>query len=161
MHQVVVLLGGNEGNVQEIFQQCVKEITADEFELKKISKIYQSVAWGYKSENIYLNLALVFSTSLNPLEVLDKLLGIEKKLGRTRSISIGYTDRPIDIDLMFYDDLIINSEKLTIPHPRLHYRKFCLVPLNELMPELVHPILNQSLAELLLNCDDPSEVKPL
>lgn len=161
MHQVVVLLGGNEGNVQEIFQQCITEINSAGFELKTSSNIYQSAAWGYESDHAYLNQALVFTTQLAPMPVLNILLEVEKKLGRTRTMASGYTDRPIDIDIMFYDDLIINSKELTIPHPRLHHRKFCLVPLNELMPELVHPLLNQSMAELLLNCNDPSEVKPL
>lgn len=120
--------------------------------------MYQSRAWGYESKNLYFNQALVLKTNHNPQNTLDLLLDIETTLGRTRNSAEGYADRPIDIDIMFFDDLTIQTEKLCIPHPRLHLRKFCLVPLNEIVSDLEHPVFKKNIHDLLGICPDPSEL---
>jgi 2-amino-4-hydroxy-6-hydroxymethyldihydropteridine diphosphokinase len=160
MHSVIILLGGNEGDIKATFQQCIAKIRTSGFSIEKQSYIYQSKAWGYESENLYYNQALVLKTNHNPQLVLDLLLETEKSLGRTRNNDRLYSDRPIDIDIMFFDEQTIQTEKLSVPHPRLHLRKFCLVPLNELIPDLQHPVLRKTISELLHLCPDRSEVTP-
>jgi len=158
MHQVIVLLGGNEGDIKTTFQQCISKIQTSGFLIEKQSYIYQSKAWGYDSKNLYFNQALLLKTNHNPQETLHLLLEIEKNLGRTRNSDHGYSDRPIDIDIMFFDDLSIQTKKLCIPHPRLHLRRFCLVPLNEMVPDFEHPVFKKNIQELLSICPDPSEL---
>lgn len=97
----------------------------------------------------FLNTALTLTTSLSPLEVLDRTQEIERQLGRQRkSVAGRYHDRPIDIDLLFYDDLVLESERLTLPHPLLTERLFVLEPLREIAPEFIHPLLGRSIEEL-------------
>jgi 2-amino-4-hydroxy-6-hydroxymethyldihydropteridine diphosphokinase len=160
MHTVIILLGGNEGDIKNTFQQCLSQIQTSGFTVEKQSYIYQSKAWGYESEKLFFNQALILQTNHNPQKALDIILDIEKSLGRTRDIKPGYADRPIDIDIMF-DDQVISEKRLIIPHPRLHLRKFCLIPLNELVPDLQHPVLHKSIHQLLKICPDLSEVIPV
>ena len=110
-----------------------------------------------KSESKFLNQVLFINTELSPRELLEACLDIEKNMGRRRSDN--YLDRPIDIDLIFYDDEIINEENLIIPHPRMHLRKFTLIPMVELNPKKRHPVFNKSMQELLDICEDGLEVK--
>lgn len=124
------------------------------------SSIYASPPWGYKSQNEYINQVLIIETSQSPMQVLEKNLLIEKALGRERSEN-GYTDRTIDIDILFYEDLISLKEKLMLPHPRLHLRKFCLIPLMEVLPEWRHPQLNIYIDKLIANCEDKSELRKI
>ncbi|HEY0110251.1 MAG TPA: 2-amino-4-hydroxy-6-hydroxymethyldihydropteridine diphosphokinase, partial [Fibrella sp.] len=103
-----------------------------------------------------LNQILVVETDLSPDDVLAKTQAIEQKLGRSRAEK--WAARVIDVDLLFYDDLIINAPTLTLPHPFLHQRRFTLVPLAELAPNLIHPVLKQTVLALLANCPDEGEV---
>jgi len=161
MHTVIILLGGNEGDIANTFQQCISKIQTMGFSVQKQSYIYRSTAWGYESENVYFNQALILKTNHNPQETLDLLLEVEKIFGRVRNADQGYADRPIDIDIMFFNLETIQTEKLHVPHPRLHLRKFCLTPLNELIPDLEHPVLKKSIHDLLTICPDQSDVTPI
>jgi 2-amino-4-hydroxy-6-hydroxymethyldihydropteridine diphosphokinase len=156
--EVVIILGGNEGDVPETFAKCVERFEILGYELIDVSSLYSSPPWGFESKNLFYNRIFVFRTNKNPHELLNDCLSIENQLGRTRNNSSGYRDRNIDIDILFYGNEIVDKEHLIVPHPRLHERKFCLVPLDEIMPGFVHPVLNKSIRELLLECKDESQV---
>lgn len=111
------------------------------------SRIYETPPWGYADQPAFLNMAVKAETSLGPESLLKRLKQLEVRLGREASFRYG--PRRIDLDILFYDDLVLESETLTIPHPRLHERAFVLVPLMDLAPNLIHPVLKKSVAELL------------
>lgn len=161
MKTVVILLGGNTGNVPLTFKSCIQEFEDEGYLVFDLSSIYQSSAWGYESENLFYNQLIVIHTNHNPQQVLANALAIENKLGRVRTSSSDYVDRPIDIDIIFYESDIVTTENLIIPHPRLHLRKFCLVPLMEIMPNFIHPSLNKSIEQLLEECTDKSVISSL
>lgn len=157
MNQAILLLGGNLGDVFSTFQK-VKELLSQIGTISKVSQIYQSAPWGFKADSQFLNQVLVLQTTLNPEQVLIETLSIEVKLGRKRNQSSNYESRVIDIDLLFFNDLILETENLILPHPRLHLRKFCLIPLIELNPDFIHPSFHLTVKELLENCEDTIEV---
>jgi 2-amino-4-hydroxy-6-hydroxymethyldihydropteridine diphosphokinase len=125
----------------------------------RLSSIYETQPVEYTEQPVFLNLAaeLRGSTLPTPEQTLARLLRIEFALGRTRDIRLG--PRTIDLDLLLFKDEQRDTEFLTLPHPRLHLRRFVLVPLSELVPNLVHPVLQQSISDLLTNCEDQSMVK--
>ncbi len=157
--KIVTLLGGNLGDSKALFQEAIHLMKSKGFIIENFSKVYKSIAWGYTSKNIYLNQVIVFQSNDSPQHILSTCLSIEKELGRQRVEKEGYSDRPIDIDILYMDDLSINKEELTIPHPRLHLRRFTLVPLEEILPDFIHPILKKDHKSLLLLCPDKSKVE--
>ena len=121
------------------------------------SSAYLTEPWGFEAEEWFLNELLVVETELDPEALMDTLLEIEAALGRVRHPEReGYSSRTVDLDILYYGDWIVNTEKVVIPHPRLHARRFALEPLCELIPDFLHPIFNVSQKELLNNCPDPS-----
>ncbi len=120
------------------------------------SEVYETPPWGIPDQPAFLNMAVKGETRLAPLDLLHHLKQLEKKLGRLPSVRYG--PRLIDIDILFYDDLIIDTPELTIPHPRLHERAFVLIPLADVAAELVHPVLHASIRDLLAGVD-PTGVK--
>jgi 2-amino-4-hydroxy-6-hydroxymethyldihydropteridine diphosphokinase len=147
-------LGDREANLKEALAGIGKYIGR----VINSSSVYETEPWGFNAEQQFLNIVVKVETALIPSEVLESILTLEKSLGRVRSEN-QYSSRVIDIDILFYGDEIINSEELKIPHPLLHKRKFVLVPLCEIEPELVHPVLKTSLKSLLEQCEDKSEVR--
>ncbi len=125
------------------------------------SSVYVSPPWGYNSSNEYYNQVLLFDTKLEPDHLLHFCLRIEKLLGRVRSDDEGYADRTIDIDILYYGESILETEALHVPHPRMHLRKFCLLPLFEVNPDWVHPLLKKDLIHLIDHCEDDSEISRL
>jgi 2-amino-4-hydroxy-6-hydroxymethyldihydropteridine diphosphokinase len=123
------------------------------------SSIYETEPVDYLSQPWFLNVVVEIGTELSPQQLLRFCLEIETKLGRKRDIPKG--PRTIDIDLLFYNDLILNNEELILPHPRIAERRFVLIPLNEIAPALVHPVLKKSMAELLFDCIDNSIVRKM
>ena len=121
-------------------------------ELKKISSIYETAAWGKVDQPVFLNQSLEINTPLKPKALLQQILEIEKQLGRIRHEKYG--PRIIDIDILFYNDEIYNDSLLTVPHPALQYRRFALKPMNEIAPNFVHPVLKKTIAKLLEECPD-------
>ncbi len=150
-------MGGNLGDVKRTLQSAQQLVNARVGAVLRCSHRYESAPWGFTSENRFSNQALELTTDLSPLEVLDACQAIERELGRNRAaeqlerLASGarYTSRPIDIDLIFYDDLVLETDRLTLPHPLLAEREFALVPLCEIMRQRRHPVLGISVGEML------------
>ena len=153
---VFISLGGNLGNTLEIFGKCYPEIEKKIGFISSKSKIYQTSSWGPIEQAHFLNQVIQVKTSLNPDILIRLLLEIEENLGRIRTQKWG--PRIIDLDILFYGNEIINTLDLIIPHPQIPHRKFVLIPLKELAPELIHPILEMTISELLAQTTDLSEV---
>lgn len=157
--QATVILGSNSGNSLSYLQQARRLLENRIGKLICCSSIYETAPWGFQCEQNFLNQVCLLETSLTPEAVLSTALEIEKELGRVRSEHCRYTSRTIDIDLLFCDDIILNTAILTLPHPRLAERNFVLVPLNEIMPRFMHPTLHKTVHQLLAECPDKLEVK--
>lgn len=153
MYTVYVLLGGNEGNVPEMFRQAVVLMQDAGFVVSAEGSLYRSDAWGEGVHGIFYNKLLVLKSKQEPREILSTLLTIEKKLGRERKSGI-ITNRTIDIDILIIDDLVISELGFSVPHPRLHLRKFALIPLCELVPNLSHPVIGLTMQQLLNKSSD-------
>jgi 2-amino-4-hydroxy-6-hydroxymethyldihydropteridine diphosphokinase len=128
-------------------------------EVVETSAMYESEPWGFESESSFLNQVAELDTMLLPEEVLMQTQSIEKYLGRKQKSTNGYSSRPIDIDILFFDDLAISLPELTIPHPRIQERMFTLLPLSEKWEELQHPVLNKSVKQMLKECTDKGWVR--
>lgn len=157
-NSTLILLGGNSHKTKNIFSLVSEEIKQNIGSIIQESSIYESSPWGFESTHNFLNRVVEINTKLTAEDLLEKLLKIEKKYGRIRSNIKQYEDRIIDIDILLYGNLVINSPTLTIPHPRLHLRRFTLLPLCEYWPDIIHPSLNISMKELLENCKDKGKV---
>lgn len=157
MNTAILLIGGNLDNRIANLQQAVQTIHQQAGKVIKASALYETAPWGNVQQPDYLNQALQIETSLEPLPLLHTLLNIERNIGRIRQQKWGA--RVIDIDIIFYDDQVISLPELKVPHPRMQNRRFVLVPLNEILPGLVHPVLQQNISTLLAECKDELPVK--
>ena len=157
MERVYLLLGGNLGKRGQLLAEMRHEIAASIGSIEVASSLYESEPWGFDHPCKFLNQVVACSTNLSPMEVLGQIHAIESKLGRVRE-GKGYAARTADIDILFFGDLIMNTAELSIPHPRLHERRFTLLPLAEICPELEHPTKKSSILELLECCTDNSLV---
>ncbi len=157
-HQVILSLGSNQGNRLNNIQSAIDLIHREAGTVVKVSKLYETPAWGFEGEAFY-NCALVLHTQRSAQTILEKVLGIEKKLGRVRSESEGYQSRPIDIDLIAFNEEIINSKELQVPHPAMQERMFVLLPMRDLNLDWRHPILQKYLPEILKASEDKSQCK--
>lgn len=158
-HQAYILLGSNLGDRTQHLQQARAMLELNCGKLLRESSIYESPPWGFDAEQSFLNQVLKIETDQSPAELLTRLLSIEKQMGRERNGS-AYSSRIIDLDILYYESLVLNEPLLSIPHPRLHLRRFTLLPLAEIAADFVHPLLNLTNAELLKKTVDFSEVKP-
>jgi len=158
MSTVFLLLGGNIGNTKEKFKQAQSLIIKYIGDIVQQSSNYQSDAWGFKSSNSFLNCVIITKTNLTPYDLLKKTQEIEVLLGRKQKTKTTYESRIIDIDILFYDNKIIESDTLSIPHPRLHLRKFTLEPLLALSPNFVHPTLQKTIVNIYQECKDTSKI---
>ena len=150
-------IGSNLGDREENLRIAQRRIGESAGTIKSFSSVYESEPWGFKSDNKFLNMVVKIETLLEPKPLLQSLLEIEKTMGRLRS-SIKYSSRIIDLDILFYGDLIYSDGELTIPHPHLHERMFVLIPMNEIDEDLIHPGLNKSVDSLLKTCSDTTFV---
>jgi 2-amino-4-hydroxy-6-hydroxymethyldihydropteridine diphosphokinase len=157
MVKVYLLLGSNLGDRLFLLKQAAGYIETQAGTIVQYSSIYETKSWGKTDEPDYLNQVLLINTMLQPHELLAKLLEIELLLGRKREEKWG--SRTMDIDILFYDDMIINEPGLTIPHPQLHNRRFTLEPLVELAPNFIHPVLQKALKKLKDDLQDELQVK--
>lgn len=151
---IYLLLGGNLGNVVDSFQK-VEVLGSDYFQVLRKSSLYQSEAWGMESEHLFLNQVWEIDTDLEPAELLQRVLAIEMQLGRERSNDEnGYTDRPIDIDILLYQEKVITTEVLELPHPGMKQRAFTLLPLVELADDCRDPHTGLLYSHYLANLPD-------
>ncbi len=157
-HQVMVSLGSNQGNRLALIESCIDLIHNEVAVVVKVSKIYETPAWGFESEPFY-NCVLLLHTSKSPQKLLNQLLKVEKKLGRVRNQVAEYQPRPIDIDILTFDEDVVATETLQIPHPLLQKRMFVLQPLLDLDRNWVHPVFKKSIVQLLAETEDTSVIQ--
>jgi 2-amino-4-hydroxy-6-hydroxymethyldihydropteridine diphosphokinase len=154
--EVVLSLGGNKGDREKLLFRAI-EMLNDHFQLLKVSRIYETTAWGGVAKGDFLNQLALISTNLEPEEVLEIIQEIEQSLGRIREEPWG--DRTMDIDILYFGEKVISSERLKIPHPFIAERKFVLVPLAEMLPDKIHPMNGKNSLVMVKECKDQSEVK--
>ena len=155
-HTIYLHTGSNLGDRESYLEQARKLIEERVGEISSTSHLYQTEAWGMTDQPDFYNQALEVQTELVPQEVLFHIKKIEKDIGRKERKK--WHERIIDIDILFYEDEKIQTEKLKIPHPHCHERMFVLIPLMEIAGTYVHPVLNRTIEELFLECRDPLEV---
>jgi len=158
MSVVFLGIGTNMGSRESNLKDAIARIEEHIGKVMKSSSVYETEPWGFKSEEEFLNMVVKVETSLSPSGLLGRILMIESLLGRLRE-GKQYSSRVIDIDILFYDDIIVDEESLKIPHLRIPERLFVLVPLCEIEPEMVHPVLKKSVSSLLQLCRDKGKVK--
>ncbi|MDR2026074.1 MAG: 2-amino-4-hydroxy-6-hydroxymethyldihydropteridine diphosphokinase [Prevotellaceae bacterium] len=155
---VYLLTGSNLGDRKPYLDNAKHSLCRFAGELLKESSVYESEPWGFVSENAFLNQVLLYETVLKPHEILHIIKVIEAENGRIHTKN-GYSSRSLDIDILFYDSLILNSADLTIPHPMLHKRRFTLLPLAEIAPDFKHPVFKLNIRDLLEKCEDTGKVE--
>ena len=151
-YPVFLLLGANLGEREATLKQAVQLISERIASVTSQSKFYETAPWGVIDQPVFINQVIQIQTELSPKKVLEQTLKIEKQLGRERRLRWGA--RVIDIDFLCYADFILEDSDLHLPHPRLHERRFTLVPLVEIAPDFVHPVLKKTNRELLEKCTD-------
>ena len=149
-HIVYLALGSNMGNRLANLRTAISNLSP-QMSVKSRSSVYETPPWGFTEQSKFLNQVIMAETYLQPQALLSHLKRLETALGRTPNFHNG--PRLIDIDILFFDDLMLNSPPLVIPHPRLHERAFVLVPLAEIAPDLVHPVLDKPVHKLLDEVD--------
>lgn len=154
-NQAILSIGSNQGNRLENIQKCIQLIQLELGTVFSVSKLYESPSWGFESDSFY-NCAIAIHTHKSAQKLLSGLLKIEKKMGRIRNQQDGYQPRIIDIDVISFENDIIKTASLVVPHPQMQKRLFVLIPMNDLQIEFIHPILNKSIQELIDDCEDES-----
>ena len=149
-HTVYLALGSNLGDRLANLKQAISSLT-QQMEVKAKSEVYETPPWGYEDQPPFLNQVVKVQTYLDPENLLKHLKRLEVALGRKESFPNG--PRLIDIDILFYDDLVLNKSSIVIPHPRLQERAFVLLPLMDIDPNLVHPVNNKRVHEMMASCD--------
>jgi deoxyguanosine kinase len=160
MEEVYLSLGSNMGNRSKNLDVALDMLTSSGMVIAERSSVYNTEPWGFSTGYSFFNMVVIALTGMEPLEVLMTIHKIEAQIGRVRRPAVkGYTSRIIDIDILFYGDWIIDLDELVVPHPRLHERRFVLVPLNEIAPGKVHPISGKKVLTLFEECGDDSSVQ--
>ncbi len=152
-------LGSNSGNRLQFIEQAISLLNlAENIKIIRSTALYETEPWGVKNQNWFLNIIVEIKTDLSPQDLLLKCMSIEKTLGRNRDKEQRWGERTIDIDIILYNKDVVNTDMLTIPHPRMHQRAFVLVPLLELIPDFIHPVLNKTISDLYDELDNVEEV---
>lgn len=159
MKRVYLLLGSNEGDREQWLRDAITQVATNCGTIIRMSSMYSTAAWGLEDQPDFLNMALAIDTRLSPTNLLVIIQEIEKDLGRQRLVKWG--QRTLDIDILFYGNEIINHSDLKVPHPSLQDRRFALVPLSEIAPDFIHPVVNKTITALLDECLDTLEVHKL
>jgi len=159
MNRVYLLLGGNIGDTAKTLDDAIGHINDELGTVVAQSSTYMSEPWGFECTQHFLNKVVEVSTSKSAIKSLAICKSIETMMGRLHKTSTHYESRIIDIDILFFNDEILETPDLTIPHPRLHLRRFALLPLAEIIPDYIHPTRGESIQELLNNCEDTGSVE--
>ncbi|MGV3529272.1 MAG: 2-amino-4-hydroxy-6-hydroxymethyldihydropteridine diphosphokinase [Flavisolibacter sp.] len=159
LNRAWLLTGGNMGNRGKFLQKAREALELSCGKILKASSLYETAAWGRQDQPAFLNQALLLETQLSAEQLLKRILSIEKELGRERDQKYG--PRTLDIDILLFNEEIINNSKLVVPHPQLPLRRFALMPLAEIAADERHPVLEKTIAELLEQCPDPLDVQKL
>lgn len=159
IHKVFVLLGSNQGKRKQFLSKAKKLLAEQCGKIVRESSVYETAAWGNNKQAYFLNQVIIISTNLSADNLMQSLLLIENKLGRVRKEKFG--PRTIDLDILFYDDLVYHSAVVTIPHPAIQDRRFVLIPLIEIAPRKRHPVYLKTVSALLKECTDMLNVKKL
>ncbi|MGK7389721.1 MAG: 2-amino-4-hydroxy-6-hydroxymethyldihydropteridine diphosphokinase [Candidatus Cyclobacteriaceae bacterium M2_1C_046] len=154
-----LLLGGNVDNPEITFKKALELFREKGITVIKLSSCYRTAAWGIKDQPDFLNQVVQIETDLTPEQLLQVILSIEQQLGRKRQEKWG--PRLIDIDILYYDQIVMNNEDLSIPHPEIENRRFTLAPLAEIAPDFIHPVNKKSQQQLLALCKDPLPVNKI
>ena len=157
-HTAFLGLGSNLGDRRVNIEEAIRHLKERGSPRVQASPVYQTEPVGGVAQGWFLNLAIQVETRLTPVNLLGLCQEVETSLGRERTEHSG--PRTIDLDILFYDDLVLSEPNLIIPHPRLHLRRFVLIPLSDIARDLVHPVLHQTIGALLNRCDDRAEVRP-
>lgn len=158
MKHVFLGIGSNLGNREENLNIALGRISGEIGIVLISSSVYETEPWGFDTDNQFLNMVVKVETMNEPPALIEALLGIEKSMGRERDKE-KYSSRVIDIDILFYEDIVIAAGDLKIPHPNIHERRFVLVPLVEIAPDFIHPVFQKSVKEILRSCIDKGAVK--
>ena len=158
-HKAALLLGSNLGHKENNITNAIQALGQNAGNILTISSLYNTAAWGLQEQPDFINRVILIETELTPEELINEILKTEEDLGRKRNRK--WEPRVIDIDILFYDNEIMKTEKLTIPHPHLHERMFALVPLQEILPDWTHPASNKSINELISQCEDKLPVRKI
>ncbi|OSZ80555.1 2-amino-4-hydroxy-6-hydroxymethyldihydropteridine diphosphokinase [Chitinophagaceae bacterium IBVUCB2] len=159
MNIAFLLTGGNIGNSKEILQKAKELIASQCGKVVTASSLYETAAWGNTDQPVFLNQAIQIETALTARQLMRRLLKIEKLMGRVRKEKYG--PRIIDIDILIFNNEIHNYPLLKLPHPEMQNRRFALLPLAEIAPAIVHPVLNKTIPQLLKECKDELDVKKM
>ncbi len=159
MYNVFILLGGNLGNRLQNLQTAIKEIETKCGKVVKQSAIYETAAWGLTNQPKFYNQCVHLKTLIEPITLMETLLGIEEKMGRIRTIKLG--PRVIDIDILLIDELSLETPILTVPHKALTERKFALIPFAQIAPNQIHITTKKTIYTLLQECTDTLNVQKI
>ena len=159
MNHAYLLTGGNLGNREQSLVTAIELINLNCGTIIKTSSLYETAAWGKTDQPSFLNQALELQTSLNAKQLMRCILKVEKKMGRIRKEKYG--PRIIDIDILLFNNEKHNYDFLKLPHPEMQNRRFALLPLAEIARDIIHPVLNKTIKELLIECEDKLEVKKI
>jgi 2-amino-4-hydroxy-6-hydroxymethyldihydropteridine diphosphokinase len=159
MNTAFLITGGNMGDRRANLQTAAELISERIGTIEISSKIYETEAWGFRDQPAFYNQVHRIETSFSARKVLDSILKIEEEMGRIRTTK--NAARIIDIDILFFNDEIVNEQNLVIPHPRIAERRFVLLPLNEIAPQMIHPVSQKTMSELLSLTSDELKVKAL
>lgn len=160
MTKIYLLLGGNLGDKKKVFSDAWSLLSQRLGRITSQSAVYETEPWGFESTDLFWNQVLEIDTALSPEEILRQTQLTELDLGRVRKEN-QYNSRILDIDILFYGDQLIETENLVIPHPRIQERKFALIPLCEIAPDLIHPVFQKSSRQLLEECTDSLKVEKI
>lgn len=157
--EVILLLGSNMGNREELLHKACQALQNEVGELTHLSGLYETEPWGFEAEQNFLNQVATLKTNLNPHQLLKVTQQIEARAGRVRAADGRFISRTLDIDILFFGNKQVDTPDLQIPHPHLHKRRFTLVPLADHHAQMEHPTLKQTISQLLESCPDELPVK--
>ena len=159
MNKLFLITGGNIGDRKKNLETAAVLIKRRVGKITKLSKIYETEAWGNRDQPAFYNQVLVIESKLSAREILTAILKIEEEMGRKRTVK--NAARIIDIDILFFNEDIVNEQNLVIPHPEIGNRRFVLSPLNEIAPQMFHPVLKKTIRQLLSESKDQLKVSPV